>query len=171
MLYHGTTVGGLSVIKANTRSHALGKPVAYFTEDRCYALACCRSRNENFVTMGLCKDGKQHYYERFPDQLKIIYGGKCGYIYFITRSNDLINTKGHTWESEADVQICGYETIDDVYAEILKEEQAGNIIIHKYLEIDPKEQKQHANYIKEHIDDQGREMKRFYLTHFSSLWD
>ncbi|MDE6420058.1 MAG: hypothetical protein K2K87_05970, partial [Lachnospiraceae bacterium] len=64
-----------------------------------------------------------------------------------------------------------YEIVDNVYAEILKAEQTGDIVIHKYSEIDPMEQKQHANYIKEHIDDEGEEMKQFYLTHFSSLWD
>lgn len=171
MLYHGTTADGLSVIKANAKSHASGKAVAYFTEDRCYALVCCRSRNENFVTMGLREDGKQHYYERFPDQLRILYGGKRGYIYSTTKPEGLINTGGHTWESEADVPVHRYEVIEDVYAEILKEEQAGNIIIHRYLEIDPVEQKQNANYIKEHVEDQGEEMRGFYLTHFSPLWD
>ena len=49
MFYHGTAIPGLDTIKANAKSHATGMPVAYFTEDRCYALVCCRSRNENFV--------------------------------------------------------------------------------------------------------------------------
>ena len=171
MLYHGTTIGGLSIIKANAKSHTSEKAVAYFTEDRCYALVCCRTRDENFVTMGLYSDGKQHYFERFPDQLKVLYGGKRGYIYTIAATDGLINAKGHTWESETDVPVHQCEIVDDVYAEILKEEQAGNIVIHRYLEIDPIEQQQHANYIKEHINDQGEEMREFYLTHFSSLWD
>ncbi|MBD5467463.1 MAG: hypothetical protein HDR21_04830 [Lachnospiraceae bacterium] len=171
MLYHGTIIGGLSIIKANAKSHTSGKTVAYFTEDRCYALVCCRSRNENFVTMGLGKDGKQHYFERFPDQLKILYGGKRGYIYVIETTDGLINTKGYTWESETDIPVHQYEIVDNVYAEILKAEQTGDIVIHRYSEIDPMEQKQHANHIKEHIDDEGEEMKQFYLTHFSSLWD
>ncbi|MDE5801955.1 MAG: hypothetical protein K2I22_03445 [Lachnospiraceae bacterium] len=171
MLYHGTTIGGLSIIKANAKSHTSEKTVAYFTEDRCYALVCCRTREENFVTMGLRGDGKQHYFERFPNQLKKLYGGKRGYIYTIAAADGLVNTKGHTWESETDVSVHRCEIVDDVYAEILKEEQAGNIVIHRYLEIDPIEQQQNANYMKEHIDDQGEEMRRFYLTHFSSLWD
>ncbi|MBD5534750.1 MAG: hypothetical protein HDQ99_03615 [Lachnospiraceae bacterium] len=171
MLYHGTTIGGLNIIKANAKSHTSEKAVAYFTEDRCYALVCCRTRDENFVTMGLRSDGKQHYFERFPDQLKILYGGKRGYIYTIAEADGLINAKGHTWESETDVPVHRCEIVDDVYAEILKEEQAGNIVIHRYLEIDPIEQQQHANYIKEHINNQGGEMREFYLTHFSSLWD
>ena len=171
MLYHGTTIGGLNIIKANAKSHTSGKTVVYFTEDRCYALVCCRSRNENFVTMGLGRDGKQHYFERFPDQLRILYGGKRGYIYVIAMADGLINTKGHTWESEIDIPVHQYEVVDNIYTEILKEEQTGNIVIHRYAEIDPIEQKQHANYIKEHIDDEGEEMRQFYLTHFSSLWD
>ena len=61
MLYHGSNVGGLHVIKANAKSHVTGECVAYFTEDRCYALVCCRDREENFVTMGIREDGKQHY--------------------------------------------------------------------------------------------------------------
>ncbi len=67
MLYHGTIIEGLSFIKTNSTSHMSGKRVACFTEDRCYALVCCRSRDENFVTMALGKDGKQHYIERFPN--------------------------------------------------------------------------------------------------------
>jgi len=171
MLYHGTTIAGLNIIKANAKSHTSGKTVAYFTEDRCYALVCCRNKNEDFVTMGLGRDGKQHYYERFPDQLRVLYGGKRGYIYFIATANGLLNTKGHTWESETDVPVHRYEIVNDVYAEILKEEQAGNMVIHRYAEIDPMKQKENANYIKDHIDDQGEEMKQFYLIHFSSLWD
>lgn len=81
MLYHGTNIGGLRYIQANSKSHTTGKSVAYFTEDRCYALVCCREREFNFVTMGLREDGKQHYFERFPDQLRVLCQGKKGYLY------------------------------------------------------------------------------------------
>lgn len=170
MLYHGTSIGRLCTIKANSKSHTSGKKVAYFTEDRCYALICCRDRSENFVTMGLNKDGKQHYYERFPDQLKILYGGKQGYIYLAESVAGLKKSKGHTWESEVDVPVSQCEVVDDVYSEILKEEEMGNIVIHRYSEIAPAEQMIHANYIKEHLNDEGKDMRRFYLAHFSSLW-
>lgn len=171
MLYHGTVMAGLSIIKANVISHISGKMVAYFTEDRCYALVCCRDKRENFVTMGLKEDGKQHYYERFPNQLKILYGNKQGYLYLLDKVERLKNTKDHTWESEADVSIDRCEVVQDVYSEILKEEKRGNIVIHRYSEIDPLEQKMHANYIKEHLGDEGEEMRSFYLKHFSALWE
>ena len=171
MLYHGTTICGLQFIKANSKSHKTGEKVAYFTEDRCYALVCCRGRENNFVTMGSRADGKQHYYERFPEQLKTLYGGKRGYLYLLTTMEGMVNTKGHTWESKTDVSVHQCEVVEDVYLEILNEEANGNIVIHRYAEIDPEEQKMHANHIKEHLEDEGEEMKQFYLSHFSLLWD
>ena len=171
MLYHGSILPGLQVIQANAKSHTSGKRVAYFTEDRCYALVCCRSRDENFVTMGLREDEKQHYFERFPDQLKILYGGKCGYLYIVEDLTGLQNTKGHTWESKKDVAVQWCETVADVYSEILKEEKAGKIIIHRYADIDPAEQKLQANYIRDHMGEEGEAMARFYRAHFSALWD
>ena len=171
MLYHGTYINGLRVIKANSKSHTMGKKVAYFTEDRCYALVCCRGRESNFVTMGLHADGKQHYYERFPEQLKKMYSGKKGFVYYLKSADNMTHTTGHTWESEADVPVHGCEIITDIYTELLKEEKQGNIVIHRYCEIDASEQKMHANYIKEHLADEGEEMKQFYISHFSALWD
>lgn len=170
MLYHGTVLGGLRVIQANSKSHTTDKKVAYFTEDRCYALICCREQSENFVTMGLDEEGNQNYYERFPNQLKVLYSGKRGYIYFTEETQFLKKSKDHTWESERDVPVSYCEEIDDVYCAIIEEEKKGNVVIHRYSEIDPAEQQMHADYIKEHLNEESEEMRQFYLTHFSSLW-
>ena len=62
IFYHGSIIGGLDTILANSKSHTDGSRVAYFTEDRVYALVCCRSREENLVTMGP-RDGVKHYFE------------------------------------------------------------------------------------------------------------
>lgn len=171
MLYHGTTISGLNTIKANSKSHSTGKSVAYFNEDRCYALVCCRSKTENFVTMGVGADGKQHYFERFPNQLEILYKGKQGYIYYLESADGLTHTNGHTWESEYDVPVVQCEVVKDVYYEILQEEIKGNFVIHRYSEIEASEQKNAANWIRDHILDEGPEMAQFYYSHFSSLWD
>lgn len=170
-LYHGSIMKGLSIIFANAKSHADGREVAYFTTDRVYALICCRSREENFVTMGL-KNGIQHYYERFPDQLKVMYEGREGFLYRPVSNVRLVNTIGHTWESHADVPVVLHEHIPDIYAEICREETAGNVIIHRYHEIDPDEQKMHANYLRDHLNEPlYDEYRDFISRHFSSLWD
>ena len=49
MIYHGSCISGLHTIKANSKSHSTGRLVAYFSEDRCYALVCCRIKAENFM--------------------------------------------------------------------------------------------------------------------------
>ena len=170
--YHGSVIGGLDTIFANAKSHINESKVANFTSDRVYALVCCRSRQENFVTMGPDRNGIQHYYERFPDQLKVMYGGKEGFLYRPVSSVNLKNTKGHTWESSDDVPVILHEHIPNVYTEILSEEAAGNVIVHRYAEIDPAEQKMHANYIRDHLDDPlFSEYREFLIQHFSSLWD
>ena len=85
---------------------------------------------------------------------------------------DLRNTRGHTWESHVDVPVLLYEHIQNVYHEICKEEAEGNIIIHRYSEIDPSEQKLHANYVRDHIDDPAFvEYREFLIRYFSMLWD
>lgn len=170
--YHGSILGGLNVILANAKSHTGGGRVAYFTTDRVYALVCCRSREENFVTMGPDRQGLQHYFERFPQQLKIMYQGKEGFLYRPLSTAQLKNTKGHTWESPTDVEVTLCEHAANVYEEILREEKAGNVIIHRYEEIDPKEQKMHANYIRDHISEElFAEYRDFLYEHFSKLWD
>lgn len=170
VFYHGSIIQGLDTVLANAKSHDDGSKVAYFTTDRVYALVCCRSREENFVTMGL-RDGLQHYYERFPDQLKLMYGGKEGFLYRPIADCDLKNTRGHTWESRSDVPVILHEHVPDVYDEILKEEAEGRVIIHRYSEIDPAEQKMHADYALEHIDDPAyAEYRDFIIRNFSSLW-
>ena len=171
IFYHGSVIGGLDIILANAKSHADGSQVAYFTEDRVYALVCCRSREENFVTMGP-KDGIQHYYERFPDQLRVMYEGKEGFIYRPVSCDTLKHTKDHTWESPADVPVVLHEHITDVYEEILREEKAGNVIIHRYEEIDPDEQKKRASDMREYIKNNPQLTYRdFVIEHFSPLWE
>ena len=170
--FHGTVIGGLDTILANAKSHTDGSKVAYFTTDRIYALVCCRSRQENFVTMGL-RNGIQTYFERFPDQLKVLYDGKEGFIYRPISAGTLKNTRGHTWESTVNVPVVLLEHIPNVYTEILKEEAAGNVIIRRYADIDPAEQKEMANHIREDLDNPlyAAAYRDFIYEHFSPLWD
>ena len=171
MLYHGSVVDGLTTIWAKSKSHVSGEPVAYFTMDRVYALVCCRKRTENFVTMGPDKNGKQHYYERFPDQLKVMYAGRDGYLYTPVSEEWLVRTKGNSFESVMDVPVTLFEHVTDVYAEVLKEERAGNVIVHRYADIDPEEQRQMILSIREGWKrGEFTEYSDFVYEHFSPLW-
>ena len=171
MLYHGSIEGNIREVWARSKSHSSGKMVAYFTSDRVYALVCCRKRTENFVTMGL-RNGRQHYFERFPRQLQTLYAGREGYLYTPLSEKGLSCTKGHTWESAVDVPVRLHEHVLDLYSEIIKEEKAGNVVIHRYEETDPEELKENANYIRDHLNDPiYAEYRDFLYEHFSLLWD
>lgn len=171
MLYHGSVIDGLTTIWAKSKSHVSGEPVAYFTLDRVYALVCCRKRTENFVTMGPDKNGKQHYYERFPDQLKVMYAGRDGYLYTSVSEEGLVRTKGNSFESVMDVPVTLFEHVTDVYAKVLKEERAGNVIVHRYADIDPEEQRQMILSIREGWKrGEFAEYSDFVYEHFSPLW-
>ena len=83
MIYHGSCISGLHTIKANSKSHSTGNFVAYFSEDRCYALVCCRSRDENFVTMGIGADGTQNKINLKPKQQEANNKGRQCNIYLL----------------------------------------------------------------------------------------
>ena len=71
-----------------------------------------------------------------------------------------------------DVPVVLLEHVPNVYAEILAEEATGHVIVHRYAEIDPAEQKMHANYIRDHLDDPFcAAYREFLYQHFSPLWD
>ena len=172
VLYHGSALAELPYIKANAKSHVTGEQVAYFSSDRVYALVCARQKTNRFVTMGYrSEDDKQHYFERFPDQLEELYSGRTGYLYILESEDGLDNLRDHSWESREDVHYDRCERVDDLYQAILEEEKLGYVVIHRYHEIDPAEQKMHANHIKEHMDSFAPEQKEFYYKYFSSLWD
>lgn len=80
MIYHGSCISGLHTIKANSKSHSTGRLVAYFSEDRCYALVCCRIKAENFVTMGVGADGRRTILSVFQTA-GIPLQGPAGFIY------------------------------------------------------------------------------------------
>ncbi len=74
-------------MNAVSKNHVdAAKPVVYFTPNRAYALFYIRDREINWVTCGVKEDGVIRYDERFPDQLKTIYQGVSGYVYFRTNS-------------------------------------------------------------------------------------
>ena len=171
MLYHGSVVDGLTTIWAKSKSHTSDNMVAYFTLDRVYALVCCRKASENFVTMGPDKSGRQHYFERFPDQLRIMYSGKEGFLYMPISQEGLVRTGKRSFESLTDVPVILGERVDDVYEEILKEERAGNVVIHRYADIDPEEQKQMALSIRDGwAQGEFDGYSEFVYEHFSPLW-
>lgn len=169
-VYHGSYLGGLARIMANSPSHVKNSKVAYFTDIYAYALICCRPPEENFVTAGMREDGKLHYYERFPDQLRVMYSGKKGYVYHAAAEKaSLEMTRPYSFESTEDVAADGCDTVEDVYLALLAEIEKGALVLHRFEDIDPAEQKMMAEHVLNVDAKRNPLMAPFYEQHFSGL--
>jgi hypothetical protein len=91
-LYHGSYVSGIQELKANSKLHDTEQNVVYLTDNIPYALFYIWDAEYNgmpgkYVT-GWLKDGIAYYEEQFPEQLKTLYQGVCGYLYHIAMTSN-----------------------------------------------------------------------------------
>ena len=139
-LYHGTTVGGLETLHANSCDRK-GNPVLYLTDNRAYSLFYIRDRDVDFVTCGVRSDGVVCYDEKIPRQLKVLYQGKTGYVYEVEADAELTKTNG-IYVTSQDVKVIGVEYVSDVYDTICDEIHKGNVEILYYEELTEEQRQQ-----------------------------
>ena len=119
-----------------SNNHGGDGTVSYFTCNRAYALFYIRDMNINHVTCGIDDNGIPVYYEQFPQQLKILYGGRSGYIYTAINNGEIVS--GHTngvWISTQPIKVTSASFIKDVYDEIIKAEGNGEVQIIRYEDL------------------------------------
>ena len=119
LLYHGSAAGGLTRLT--------GQPCVYLTPYPCYALCYIRDPNVNYVTCGVDKDGVVRYDENFPEQLRTLYAGRSGWLY---RCGEGDGAPIQTSQTPVDVQAAQY--IPDVYAALLRFEEAGELAVNRW---------------------------------------
>ena len=139
-LYHGSYVSGIQELKANSKLHDTEQNVVYLTDNIPYALFYIWDAEYNgmlgkYVT-GWLKDGIAYYEEQFPEQLKTLYQGVCGYLYHIAMTSNFQKVAGHanTFYSPEDCEVAKEEYIEDVYEELLKYEAMGQMKVLRYNE-------------------------------------
>ena len=129
------------------------------------------------MTCGL-NNGIVTYEEQFPDQLKAFYGGVSGYLYTADPGGSIqpIDNREDMYSSRNAVPVIETIFIRDVYAEILKLEQAGSVRMVRYHEM-PKERlrllHEHIiqSIIKQDLPSRPQtEQARFFATYFPALW-
>ena len=119
-----------------SNNHGGDGKVCYFTSNRAYALFYIRDMNINHVTCGIDDNGIPVYYEQFPQQLKILYGGRSGYIYTVINHGEIVS--GHTngvWISTQPIKVASASFIKNVYDEIITAESSGEIQIIRYEDL------------------------------------
>lgn len=169
-LYHGTTVPGLDILRANSRDRE-GREVLYLTNNFSYSLFYIRDREIDFVTCGVGKDGIVHYDEKFPNQLDVLYRGRSGWVYEVdveaepTKINGIFVTRG-------DAKVLHAHYIPDTLKAIREEIQRGAIDFLTYENTTEEQRKLNQEGIAQLLesDDKMSAQKRaFFQTYFSEI--
>ena len=179
ILYHGSSVGGLSALRPALSEH--GVPYVYVSPNPVVAVfytVHCVERPYNWFPYGL-EDGLPVYPEYYPDALADVYGGKRGYLY---RCEDPGTLENPTAISQALVcreplPVSGVEEILDMYRWFLLRQQAGNLRIIPFSRLSEKQLAYRDRMIKEEIalhclkDRPETGYARFLRSRFPSLWE
>lgn len=141
-LYHGSIIGNITELSANSGLHGkTNQKTAYLTDCRPYALLYIWDSNRNIKqgkhVTGWIKDGIVYYEEQFPNQLKTFYDGVGGYLYVV---NDTalcapVNDRESMWFSLNNIKIDDAEYIPNVYDELYKCINTGVLKVIRFEEI------------------------------------
>lgn len=170
-LYHGTTIPGIEVLQVNSFDRE-GRPALYLTDHWAYSLFYLRDREIDFVTCGVGSDGRVHYDEKIPDQLKVLYQGRSGYIYQTDVDAEPTPTRG-IWISSENAAVTRCIDIPDVYEAILEEIRMGTVEFLPFESLTEEQRKlNHEGALRVFLS--GRLMNRkkeaFYKEHFPDAW-
>ena len=181
MLFHGSEVADIQVLKACSRLHNTNEKVVYLSGNLPYALlyiwdSVKHECGRKHVTAGL-KNGIIVYEEQFPNQLEVLYKGAKGYVYCVEKTEDMGTVDDHEnmYYSLTDVSVCDCIYIKDVYEEMMKYEKEGKFKVLRFLEAEKAKQEEWTKRIAEVILQRGflhedTDKARFYKKYFKDSW-
>ena len=182
LLYHGSKVSDIEILKASSILHGSNENVVYLTDSFPYALFYVWDEKRNIkkgkhITAWV-KDGIVYYEEQFKGQLKAFYDGVNGYIYSVECKNQFLKVQDREsiWYSRKDTAPCRVTEITDVYQKILNYEQEGKIKIVRFAETDAARIEMIYKNIADNIIKNGLLKKPderdsiFYKRYFKAAW-
>lgn len=145
--YHGSKVPDIEVLKPSISNH--GKPWVYLTSRRANTLVYLSNAVEKFhreqkiehkgkfytwASYGFNKEGILVIEEYYPQATEETYKGEGGFIYCVDSVQNYSKQEDipFAFISEQPVAVTSFEYISDVYEEMLRLEQLGEIIIKRY---------------------------------------
>ena len=182
LYYHGSSIGGITQLKARSSLHSTGEKVVYLTDNVPYALyyiwdAVHNGCGEKHVT-GWTKNDIAYYEEQFPDQLKTFYQGVSGYVYCISDSEIIqaVGNRKNMYYCIGDIAVTESIYIPDVYEELLKYEAEGKSVVLRYNEQSAERQNELIDFMAQGIIHEGfytanKEKQEFMKKHFSKAWE
>lgn len=187
MYYHASNIKNLKVLKPHISSH--GKSWVYFSTKRENILVYLSNAVEKYIkdkynrplkkyekwaSYGITSDGRVRIEEYYPNATKETFEGVSAYIYSVNHLEKAQPLKGikDVFVTEEEINIDGCEFVQDAYAEILKAEKEGKIVIERFEDISEKKR----NWIEKTISNEYKnsdndDYKEFLLDKFNWLKD
>ena len=172
IFYHGTEHANLERLHPNSHDKQ-GNPCLYVTDNRAYSIFYLRDRNIDFVTCGVGPDGKVCYDEKFPDQLKILYQGRNGYIYEVDTQAEQTAIRG-VWTCRKEARVRSFTFIPDAYQAIWAEIEKGTVVFLPFEQLHEEQLKNnHEGAVRMFLSGKkmNSEKETFYRTHFPKAWE
>ena len=152
LLYHASPIPHLTELTPHVSNH--GKPLVYLSDRRESVLVylsnpverhCLRTGFAHngpfykFASYGFSPEGKPVLEEYYPDAFADTFAGVSGWIYRAECAGctPLPGIPG-AFVSEAPVLVAGAEFIPDAYAEILRAEREGLLLLRRYGDHSPR---------------------------------
>ena len=153
-LYHCSHVPNLTVLKPRVSTH--GKSYVYATPYLALSLlfGSKKSYGDFDGMYGINKEGKPNFYEAYEGALERRFKGESAYIYEVDPTDFEENKTSFSAEvvSEVPVKVIKCTKIEDLYTELLKLIQQGEIEFKAYNINDEK----YVRFIDEHIEHRFR---------------
>lgn len=187
MFYHASKIKGLKVLKPHVSSH--GKSWVYFSSKRENILVYLSNavekhikdkynrplkQYEKWASYGITSDGRVRIEEYYANATKETFGGVSGYIYVVDKLNTAQPLRGikDVFVTQDEVTVDQCEFIADAYAEILKAESEGKLVIERFEDItDQKRDWIEKTIFNEYINSDNEDYKEFLLDKFIWLKD
>lgn len=132
MLYHVSKTGGLRTLTPHVSTHK--KAYVYAIENMVTGMLFGAKHDDFDFLISTDEKGFPTVYECYPDAFEKVYQGKSCFVYTVDETGFL---RGMTsWDSElvceSEVEIVSETVIEDMYQQLLSEEEKGNLIIRRY---------------------------------------
>ena len=173
-LYHGSPTGGITVL--DPRFSDPRDPHIYLTDCPALAVIYAHSPVEGgYFPYFFDKSGQLCYEEYFPNALDL-YKGFGGYVYTV-EAEGLPQREKMPWayKSAEPIPVTGCRHISDLYAEILRLGEAGEILITRYEELTEQKLAGIEGMLRREAEREDlrnhpeRPYTRFYQEHFPHL--
>ncbi len=168
ILYHGTDAAVIHELRPVSTDRE-GRKIAYLTDNFAYSLFYLRDREIDFVTCGVDKHGVVRYDEKFPDQLRVIYAGRSGWIYEAEADAQPTKTNGIFVCTQA-APVVRAQYIADAYEAICAEIERGHVVLKRFEDLTAQERALNDMGVRmELARDLSPAKRAFFLKHFPNI--